>query len=72
MTLPALHCDAHDLAYQFHSACTELEQALQFARSLSERDGLQFLQLWRSGQWDEIQRLFPDFPTFPSLEEESF
>lgn len=72
MTLPPEHRDALDLAYQFHSACAELEQALTFARSLNELEGLQFLLLWRSEAWDEIERLFPDYPTIPKLEEESF
>lgn len=72
MTLPSQHCDALELAYQFHTACAELEQALSFARSLNEREGLQFLQLWRSEAWHELQSRFPACPTFPKLEEESF
>lgn len=72
MTLPSQHCDALELAYQFHTACAELEQALSFARSLNEREGLQFLQLWRSEAWHELQSRFPTCPTFPKLEEESF
>lgn len=72
MTLLSQHCDALELAYQFHTACAELEQAVSFARSLNEREGLRFLQLWRSEAWDELRSCFPDCPTFPKLEEESF
>ena len=72
MTLPTQQFDVLELAYQFHTACAELEQAVSFARSLNEREGLQFLQLWRSEAWHELQSRFPDCPTFPKLEEESF
>lgn len=72
MTLLSQHCDALELAYQFHTACAELEQAVSFARSLNEREGLQFLQLWRSEAWHELQSRFPDYPNFPKLEEDSF
>lgn len=72
MTLLSQHCDALELAYQFHTACAELEQVVSFARSLNEREGLQFLQLWRSEAWHELQSRFPDCPNFPKLEEDSF
>lgn len=45
----------------------DFNSAINFALDEAEGNGITFLRLWREGDWESIERVFPEFEISDSL-----